>query len=109
MLKHDGLFCIAVPPFKHRIVSGHITLYNMGLLMYNLALAGFDVINGRFKEEGCNLMAIVKRNNKPIPFLNHDAGDLETLIRHGILPSWAKNGFDGNFKEYNWTGRKRLR
>jgi predicted SAM-dependent methyltransferase len=43
ILNHNGYAVITVPPFKHQIVGGHLTLWNAGLLMYNLVLAGLIV------------------------------------------------------------------
>ena len=42
LLQLDGLLAITVPPRKDNIVGGHVTLWNAGLLLYNLILAGFD-------------------------------------------------------------------
>ncbi len=41
-LKDGGVLCVTVPPLKTNIVGGHLTLWNGGLLLYNLILAGFD-------------------------------------------------------------------
>ena len=42
VLKEDGVLAITVPPMKHRIVPGHVSLWTGGLLLYNLVTVGFD-------------------------------------------------------------------
>src|SRR4051812_35476048 len=41
-LKLGGVLALTVPPLKHEIVGGHLTLWNAGLVLYNLVVAGFD-------------------------------------------------------------------
>ena len=42
LLVSDGILAIVVPIRKPNIVGGHLTLWNLGLLLYNLVIAGFD-------------------------------------------------------------------
>ena len=42
ILKEGGVLAITVPPLKNEIVGGHLSLYNAGLLLYQLVIAGFD-------------------------------------------------------------------
>mgnify|MGYP003656675492 CR=1 FL=1 len=44
-LKDGGILAITVPPLKHQIVGGHVSLWNLGLLFYNLVCVGFDCRN----------------------------------------------------------------
>ena len=101
-LKDDGTLCIAVPPFKHNIVGGHVHVWNLGLLMYNLALNGFDVVSGRFKREGYNLIGIVKKMEKKLPDLQNDNGDIEKLVLLNYLPKSFYQAMNGDFNQYNW-------
>ena len=102
MLNYDGILIVVVPPYKPGIVGGHVHLWNMGLLMYNLVLSGFDVVDGHFKKEGYNIMAIV-RNWDRISFdLKHDTGDIEILVKDGFLPSYFHQGMGGDLEIYNW-------
>ena len=101
LLKPGGHLFVAVPPLKHEIVGGHMSLWNMGLLWYHLILAGFDVHNGRYASEmGYNLFAHVQRPEKPIviPPLAYDNPDIETLHEAGLWPKGfhAQQGFNGN-------------
>ena len=45
-LADNGILAITVPPAKHQIVGGHVTIWNLGLLVYNLVSAGFDCSEG---------------------------------------------------------------
>ena len=41
-LAPGGVLAITVPPSKHQIVGGHVSIWNMGLLLNNLVKVGFD-------------------------------------------------------------------
>jgi hypothetical protein len=105
--KENGYIAITVPPLKHQIVGGHVTLWNAGLLVYNLVLAGFDCSQAMIKEYGYNISIIVQKKTIKIPYesLEYDTKDLVTLNK--FFPqslSYGKNSvFDGNFKICNWT------
>ena len=60
-LKTNGILLITVPPLKHQIVGGHVTLWNAGLLLYNLILAGFDCSKAKCKEYGYNISIILQK------------------------------------------------
>jgi len=101
-LNDDGVLCIAVPPFKHALAGGHVHVFNMGILMYNLVLTGFNVVDGHFKKEGYNIIGIVKPRHDKLPKLNYDKGDIDILVRNGLLPSFFRQGMNGDMKMYNW-------
>lgn len=96
----NGWLVITVPPAKHNIVGGHLTLWNAGLLFYNLILAGFDCSEAKVKTYGYNISVIVKKKQAVLPELNYDFGDIELLNK--FFPFDAKQGFDGNIQELNW-------
>lgn len=94
-LSEDGLLCITVPPLKHNIVGGHLTLWNTGLLYYNLILAGFDCSKAIHKKYNYNISIIVRKKSiTDFPNLFYDCGDIELLSKY--FPFKAKQGFDGN-------------
>lgn len=99
-LNPGGYFVVTVPPLKQEIVGGHVTLWNAGLLLYNLVLAGFDCSQARVKTYGYNISVIVKYNLLELPELKMDFGDIETLAPY--FPMEVRNGFDGNIAELNW-------
>ena len=60
-LKEGGVLAITVPPLKHEIVGGHVTLWNAGLTMYQLVLAGFNCKNISIKSYGYNISVVLKK------------------------------------------------
>lgn len=99
-LKKGGYFVVTVPPLKHEIVGGHVSLWNAGLLLYNLILAGFDCSKARVKSYGYNISVIVQYKPIELPNLKMDFGDIETLAPY--FPMEVRNGFDGRIEELNW-------
>lgn len=100
-LKDNGILAITVPPLKHEIVGGHVTLWNAGLLMYNLVLAGFDCSNIAIKTYGYNISVILKKKKISLPDnLHYDKADLEKLSH--FFPDFVHQGFNGDIREYNW-------
>ncbi|HSH29766.1 MAG TPA: hypothetical protein VK971_07660, partial [Thiohalobacter sp.] len=99
-LKPGGVLAVTVPPLKHEIVGGHVTLWNAGLLLYQLIMAGFDCSQARVGTYGYNISVIVERQGFNMPDLKHDCGDIETLAPYFPLPVWQ--GFDGRVGDIGW-------
>jgi len=105
LIKDDGIFFCIVPPHKTQIVGGHVTIgWNIGILMYNLLLCGFDVKQGRFKKHGYNIAAFVnKRSDKILPDgLHRDFGDIEILKEYWPDEDYFRQNFEGDILEWNW-------
>ncbi len=98
--KDNGILAITVPPLKAEIVGGHVSLWNAGLLLYRLALAGLDCRQARVKTYDYNVSVIVRRHMIPLPKLEWDSGDVNRLRTH--LPNWCHEPFHGEVKEWNW-------
>jgi SAM-dependent methyltransferase len=98
--KEGGYTCITVPPLKHPIVGGHVCLWNAGLLLYNLVLAGFDCKTACIKKYGYNITVIAKASSFDLPKLNYDSGDITALKLW--LPEFCEEGFNGDIDEWNW-------
>jgi len=96
-----GLLAITVPPARRRIVGGHLTVWNTGLLLYNLVVAGIDCRHARAKVYGYNISIIVPAQVAELPRLRHDAGDIERLAPFFPMP--VKQGFDGRIYEIAWS------
>ena len=74
------MLCVTVPPAKQRISGGHVSLWNAGLLLYHLVLAGFDCSQAETMRYDYNVSVIVKK--RTIDVLNRlvfDAGDISTI------------------------------
>lgn len=99
-VREGGIVAITVPPLKHEIVGGHVNLYNAGILLYQLVLAGFDCSKASVKEYGYNISVIVRKVSFELPELKMDFGDLALLER--FFPPGFKHGIDGRLTELNW-------
>ena len=101
ILKDGGILAITVPPLKNEIVGGHLSLYNAGLLLYQLVIAGFDCKDAIVKKYGYNISVIVKKNEIDIKNkLVYDNGDISTIKPY--LPREIK--YDTNFKDISFYG-----
>ena len=100
LLDTNGILAISVPPLKHNIVGGHVSLWNGGLLLYNLILAGFDCSEASVKQYGYDISVIVQKKEAILPKLNYDHGDIEMLAE--FFPMKVKQGFYGQLDEINW-------
>jgi SAM-dependent methyltransferase len=103
-LKEGGWLAITVPPLKHQIVSGHLSLWNPGLLLYNLIIAGFNCEDAKVKTYDYNVSVVVKNKSFELPQLTYNHGDLITLYDYfpKQLERNNKGFFDGQIKEMNW-------
>jgi SAM-dependent methyltransferase len=102
-VREGGLIAICVPPAKHQVVSGHVTIWNAGLVLYNLVLAGLDCSKAMILQHGYNISVIVRKKTIKLPELNFDFGDLTNL--RAFFPwelEWSGDSFNGNIAELNW-------
>ena len=96
-LRPRGVLAITVPPLKHNIVSGHLTLWNAGLLIYHLVLAGFDCRRAAVKTYGYNVSVIVQRGAERIVPRTRRIPDLADYF-----PCSFPDGKDGRIEQVNW-------
>jgi SAM-dependent methyltransferase len=99
-LREGGVLALTVPPAKHDIVGGHVSLWNEGLLLYRLILSGFDCAAARIGVYGYNISVIVRKVSIALPGLAMDAGDIERLAPFFPVP--VKQGFDGRIGCIAW-------
>jgi SAM-dependent methyltransferase len=109
VLRPEGLLCVLVPPHEAAVSGGHVSIgWNIGQLMYVLALHGFDTRQGHYVHYGYNICAFVRKDMRPLPALRHDFGDLHTLMADGRFPAGIRNedasveAFDGELNALNW-------
>lgn len=82
-LKDDGIAALTVPPLKHEIVGGHVNLYNAGLLLYQMILAGFDCRNASIHTYDYNISIIVRKDRYvDLSGLTFDSGDINYLKQY---------------------------
>ncbi|MEV3817576.1 class I SAM-dependent methyltransferase [Aeromonas salmonicida] len=100
-LVEGGVLAITVPPMKNEIVGGHVSLWNAGLLVYNLVMAGFDCRQAAILRYSYNISCIVEKKSFILPKdLSYDYGDIEKLSC--FFPSGLTEGFNGDIYELNW-------
>lgn len=90
VLKPHGVLFLTVPQFDVSMSSGHINSYNLPLLMYHLAMAGYNCAGSCFIKEGSHLRAFVGRDERYDPDQKVITG-LPELAKLGLFsPSVAK-------------------
>lgn len=99
VLREGGVLAITVPPAKPKIVGGHLTIWNAGLLLYNLVFAGFDCREAVVRSYGYNISVAVKKRSFERPPLVMDNGDIDRLAAY--FPPGFGEGFDGEIATLN--------
>lgn len=103
VLKPRGWACITVPPRKDQIVSGHVSMWNTGLLLYHMVLAGFDCRNAAIGRFGYNCSVLVnERTDVDVPFgltLEEAKNFMPFDVRRQI---GINASFRGQIEEMNW-------
>ena len=102
LLVSGGILSIVVPIRKPNIVGGHLTLWNLGLFLYNLVIAGFDCSEASCITYDYNIGIIVRKKEIDISKLDlsFDKGDIEKLSKY--FPIDVKHGFNGDIEKINW-------
>ena len=95
-VKPDGPICITVPPMKPEIVGGHLTLWNRGLLAYNLIAAGLDLTDAKIWQYGDNISALFPNIHRPHVELSNDSGDINALAPYFPRNWGVEEGFNGD-------------
>ncbi|MGK0499674.1 MAG: 2-polyprenyl-3-methyl-5-hydroxy-6-metoxy-1,4-benzoquinol methylase [Oceanicoccus sp.] len=102
--KNGGIIAITVPPFKHNLVGGHLSIWNAAILTYNLVMAGIDCKDAKLLKYGYNISIIARNTHFELPAdLDYDIGDLERLKDR--FPFDAKQNTPGDIIEKNWFSR----
>ena len=102
-LNDNGLLAITVPSMEKygtRVVDGHMTYWNAGVLLYNLIVAGFDCSDARVATYNNEVSVLVKKVKAALPRISSDRGEISRLS--SFFPMDVEQGFDGSVKEVNW-------
>jgi SAM-dependent methyltransferase len=102
-LNDNGLFAITVPSmgkYGNRVVDGHMTYWNAGVLLYNLILAGFDCNKARVATYNNEVSVLVNKAKVELPRISSDRGEIERLSNFFPMP--VQQGFDGYIEKLNW-------
>ena len=96
-VREGGIVAISVPPLKHQIVGGHVTLWNAGLVLYNLVLAGFDCRTPWIRQYGYNISVVIQKRTIRPEGLVFDNGDIDRIAP--FLPEGFGEGFNGDIRQ----------
>jgi SAM-dependent methyltransferase len=108
ILREGGTAAITVPTLKNEIVGGHVSLWNAGLLLYHLVIAGFDCRFASLLTYGRNISVIVvKRTINVLDSIVYDKGDIRVIREYlpkelHFHPTELDDPFDGNIARINW-------
>ena len=103
MTKDNGLIAITVPPLKHMIVGGHVSLWNAGLVLYRLVLCGLNCSEASILSYGYNISIILRKKEVSIDGIECDCGDIRKIKKYlpqGLkyFPNEVDDPFDGNIQ-----------
>lgn len=101
-LQEGGILSITVPPRKDNIVGGHVTLWNAGLLLYHLVLAGFDCSDASVSTYGYNCSVVLKKQTIQLPSLCYCRHDIDRLVHYFPTGLAIEQGFNGVIELHNW-------
>lgn len=91
-ITHDnGIVCITVPPSKSNLVSRHVTLWNTGLLIYNLILARFDCREAIYFSYGYNISVIFRKRLIQLSTSDYTQRSIKGLINFFPIDFFNKN------------------
>lgn len=100
LVKEDGFIAITVPPLKHIIVGGHLTLWNAGLLLYQLVFNGLGCKDAAILTYNYNITIIVQNKARADMHLDWDCGDIKRL--NPYFPDFVEEPFEGQIDRWNW-------
>lgn len=102
MIETGGLFAVTVPWAKPEIVGGHLSIWNPGLLVYRLILAGFDCSEATVYRDAQEISVVVEARimgEDLFYLLEHelhaDTGDIDRLAAYFPHAWGVSEGFDG--------------
>lgn len=102
VIEDDGFLAISVPVHpRQRQVSGHITSWNAGLLIYNLVLAGFDCREARFLHDYDLSLLVRKRPAQGVDIRSPAAHAVVTRLAEFFPYPVEENG-DAEVRQANW-------
>lgn len=99
--KEDGFICTIVPIRKPFITGGHCTIWNPGLLLYNLVLCGLDCSECYLEQIDYDICLVVRNKKFNIDSVNltHDRGDIDLLMPY--FPFDEIEPFNGDIMKIN--------
>lgn len=110
LVKENGILAITVPPLKSQsfVQGGHVSLWNAGVLLYHLVLAGFDCSDAHIKQYANNLSVVLKKHSVSVlDELEYDRGDIRKLRKYlpaniHYIDAGDDDHFFGDIECLNW-------
>ena len=110
LLKENGILAITVPHFNGQafVQGGHVSLWNTGVLLYHLILAGFDCSGAHIKYYGGQISIVIEKHSiSVLDELVYDRGDIRKLRNYfptGIvyIDAGDDDHFYGDIECLNW-------
>jgi SAM-dependent methyltransferase len=108
VLKEGGILALNIPPAKDDITTGHLTIWNGGLLLLNMIRGGFDCSDVKIKVQGYNIGLILRKKScGPSYIFEPDvSGSDRQYLPAGLKWRQKKSNkvwyFQGNFRSLNW-------
>lgn len=111
VLKPGGRLFLILPEYAPYLVGGHVTPgWNIGVLMYVLILAGFEVRTGEFINHCWNVVGFVAKGELlPKGLLRYDNGDLELLSELFPPAVEIRQGMDAELTRVSWEWHHPIR
>jgi SAM-dependent methyltransferase len=99
--KVGGYLCIIVPIRKPFITGGHVSLWNPGLLLYNLVSSGIDCSESYVHQRDYDICVVVRLKTFDLSEikLTYDRGDVDLLSEY--FPFDVKEPFNGDIMYHN--------
>jgi len=111
LLVDDGRLFLTVPEIGLTMSTGHINNFNLPLLVYSLAIAGFDCSEKRFIKSRSHLRASVRKARNYAPEIEGHISDLRELAARKLFsPSVTRaieerGRFSARDMHLDWFGK----
>lgn len=109
VLKDGGILALTVPAANFdRIIPGHVTVWNVGLLLYNLIENGFNCKTAIAFNDGSDCSVIVRKE----AIKNYDHTRIKEYLPEGLQFEKTRYGgfaFKGNIKSIHWCSSENNR
>lgn len=110
LVKENGILAITVPSLDTQtfVHGGHVSLWNAGVLLYHLVLAGFDCSDAHIKRYGGNISVVLeKRSVNVLDEIDYDRGDIRKLRKYlpvniQYINAGDDDHFLGDIECLNW-------
>lgn len=97
LLIDNGKLFITVPECSYIVSSGHINSYSIPMLMYHLAISGYDCSEACFDISGSQIRAVAKKQSNYLPYTK-PVTSLVELANYGLFPKTLTISINQNLR-----------